>query len=749
MKKVKLYAMAFAAMFFAASCQDDAIDPGQGQGNGTDGTPAYLTLSFTANGGSSTRSTADDANNQGDKDGDAEDSGHSNAGTTNENAVDGILVVITPDGGGNVNYARYYNVAASGSTTDDADHFESSVTAGSTTYTNNNPIELTTGRYNVAVVVNPSLVDLLTGVTGDINAGIENSNEVENLYAKITTGQYTPTEENFKKLAAGQAFEDAYQFRMPMASQNLNSEKPTQTYSIELTTEDTPEEPATLKVDVERTYSKITFRETSSNIYKVPVYVGEVEARLVDAAIAKNDLSVAETAEEEGEVTYEYRQLNAALDYAGHEVYVLWEAASEDATPEFKGVFGKTKETVEELTVGEETKTDVVIYKKLTAITDASQYVEGANYVIETADDYDSGLTLVSDEVSPAKEWFVKLEGYALVNLSKSVYYVRHTTDAMGQSPFGQLNGSNFLYTPWWSEKNDDNNITEGTDGNPVFKTENGNPISEKWFYNTLAQVSGESKSLTIDASGAFKNGTADASYYRAMPTGDDQGQVFGDGEQHNATDNTLPNVGKFMSYCFENSTDVEHQIHGISTGISFVARIYANQECTNKIETLYRYNNHLFESLEAIQKSYGANMMSKKFNDLVNKEEITEGKTNITKADLQELAEFKKGGSTTSTVGLDRDGEQIDMYADGICYYYTTEIKHFDNGDNASLGNMEFAIMRNNIYSLAVTDINEIGDPFVDPTPDKPNENPEVKTALNVEVKIVPWIVRYNDIEF
>ena len=166
MKKVKLYAMAFAAMFFAASCQDDAIDPGQGQGNGGDGTPAYLTLSFTANGGSSTRSTADDANNQGDKDGDAEDSGHSNAGTANENAVDGILVVITPDGGGNVNYARYYNVAALGSTTDDADHFESSVTAGSTTYTNNNPIELTTGRYNVAVVVNPSLVDLLTGVTG-------------------------------------------------------------------------------------------------------------------------------------------------------------------------------------------------------------------------------------------------------------------------------------------------------------------------------------------------------------------------------------------------------------------------------------------------------------------------------------------------------------------------------------------------------------------------------------------------------
>ena len=62
-------------------------------------------------------------------------------------------------------------------------------------------------------------------------------------------------------------------------------------------------------------------------------------------------------------------------------------------------------------------------------------------------------------------------------------------------------------------------------------------------------------------------------------------------------------------------------------------------------------------------------------------------------------------------------------------------------------LGNMEYAIMRNNIYSLAVTSINEIGKPIVDPTPDTPNES--TKAALNVEAKILPWIVRYNDIEF
>ena len=78
---------------------------------------------------------------------------------------------------------------------------------------------------------------------------------------------------------------------------------------------------------------------------------------------------------------------------------------------------------------------------------------------------------------------------------------------------------------------------------------------------------------------------------------------------------------------------------------------------------------------------------------------------------------------------------------------FYTSEIKHFDNGDNSKMGYMEYAIMRNNIYSIAIKDIRFIGDPYLDPTPGTPNESG--KTALDIEVQIVPWIVRYNDIEF
>ena len=144
----------------------------------------------------------------------------------------------------------------------------------------------------------------------------------------------------------------------------------------------------------------------------------------------------------------------------------------------------------------------------------------------------------------------------------------------------------------------------------------------------------------------------------------------------------------------------------------------------------MYQYAGQKFTSLKNIQDAFGASRMSEAFNALVTKEE---GGTDITEDDLTELAKTE---------------ENIIIYHDNTCYYYTTEIKHFDNGDNAVMGNMEFAIMRNNIYSLSVSDINEIGDPFVDPTPNIPDET-ENRAALDVTVRILPWIVRYNDIEF
>lgn len=731
MRKFKFFALAFAALSFAA-CSDDAIN-GQGGNTGTisDGTPAYLTISFSANAGSSSRSTADDANNNGDDHStddpvNGEDSGHHNDGTVAERAVDRVLVVIVPADGGNVNFAKLYSTTVSGTATNEEDEFTIVDQAGGT-YVNNASIQLATGRYNVIVVANP-VVDLITGISGgDLNAGIENSNAVEDLYTRITTGNYNPSAADYANIAAGKALTTGTNFRVMMANKGLTADSPTQAYTVELTEEHIdPNDPAVANIEVERVLSKVTFRETNSNIYEIHPKVGAVRADKVDGAI-------------EVESNWIKTTLNVAFDALENEVYV-WVQENQDGERTYT-VYGKGSGTHD----FKDGTSPVDIYTELqpATISDYESNSTGKFAVADVSNPMASITYKPDDTVTPEQTWYVRLEGYALVNLSKNVHYVRHTiSTAGGETPFGLLNGSNYLYTPYWGEKNGIN-FVEDKNGDLQFPAGfDPTTTTDVWFYNTLAKVSAESENMTINAAGEFKLGetTDDAIYYKPMSSlgSEEDGTVTGD--DHYETDPTKPGVGKFMAYCFENSTDLDHQTHGLSTGISFVARMYKtnnNGTLSDPVTRLYRYgNNNLFESLAAIQQAFGESFMSDAFNKLVEKEATPNSE--ITEDDLKKLAEAEDGG------------EQIELYNDNICYYYTTEIKHFDNGDNAHMGNMEFAIMRNNIYSLAVTSINMVGDPAVVPTPGTPDENPTPEEArLDVQVKILPWIVRYNDIEF
>ena len=153
------------------------------------------------------------------------------------------------------------------------------------------------------------------------------------------------------------------------------------------------------------------------------------------------------------------------------------------------------------------------------------------------------------------------------------------------------------------------------------------------------------------------------------------------------------------------------------------MARIYSNQECTTPISALYLYAKHNFTSINDIVEAYSGNVSQA----------------------IKDLAAKETGNQAISDAEL--EAAKITRYQGNVCYYYTTEIKHFDNRIPDESGNMEFAIMRNNIYSLSVSDITQIGEPFVDPTPNVENETK--KTYLDIQVQIMPWIVRYNDIEF
>lgn len=74
---------------------------------------------------------------------------------------------------------------------------------------------------------------------------------------------------------------------------------------------------------------------------------------------------------------------------------------------------------------------------------------------------------------------------------------------------------------------------------------------------------------------------------------------------------------------------------------------------------------------------------------------------------------------------------------------------RHNDNKNNTVNGVMEFATVRNNVYKLAVDEITKLGYPFNGDTPPGDTEVEQEEVFFKVRVKVLPWVVRKNAIEF
>ena len=85
-------------------------------------------------------------------------------------------------------------------------------------------------------------------------------------------------------------------------------------------------------------------------------------------------------------------------------------------------------------------------------------------------------------------------------------------------------------------------------------------------------------------------------------------------------------------------------------------------------------------------------------------------------------------------------------------CYYYYWN-RHNDNNQAGIMGNMEFDVVRNNVYKLAVTKIARLGHPRIsenDPDKPKPGTDDELGNVyITVQCEALPWVVRVNDIVF
>ena len=195
----------------------------------------------------------------------------------------------------------------------------------------------------------------------------------------------------------------------------------------------------------------------------------------------------------------------------------------------------------------------------------------------------------------------------------------------------------------------------------------------------------------------------------------------------------------KFLSYVSENTLPgVKAQINGLSTGVVFRGYFHNGSALINSTlingdnKNLYVYANKYYGNWAAVETIAKANT-----------DAALTAAYNAVSANPTNLAECAEAGFTVYTP--DAKGNYP------VYYYYWN--RHNDNNEPYEMGVMEYAVVRNNVYKLAVTNISKFGHPEDgEGDPDdggSEREDEEERHYFQVSVKVLPWTVRVNDIEF
>ena len=191
--------------------------------------------------------------------------------------------------------------------------------------------------------------------------------------------------------------------------------------------------------------------------------------------------------------------------------------------------------------------------------------------------------------------------------------------------------------------------------------------------------------------------------------------------------------------YCSENTiAGAANQLNGITTGVVFKAEL-TGENFEGQTGNVYVYNNKVIGSWAQVWSSDDVDVK----NALANNSDLKETESENSVDDLEKanFTSFKNDAGK--------------YYA-----YYIYWNRHNDNNISSVMGPMEFAVVRNNVYKLAVTSISGFGhpndpiNPGPNPTPDPNKPNPsdpdeDSNMYMTVEVQILPWTVRINNIEF
>lgn len=368
----------------------------------------------------------------------------------------------------------------------------------------------------------------------------------------------------------------------------------------------------------------------------------------------------------------------------------------------------------------------------------------------------------------------IQLQKMALVNMSKEFYYLRRV------SPTG----------------NDDDNVLCGTETSDSYVMDTdaaekrddtiiNNKAYADHFNFCLGHVDGDK--WTIDAAARDQWYTSKVSDVLGGEEDNDEGwkPVASSGYHiwRYVTENTIPSATM--------------QKNGISTGVVFKGKMMAADGASGSLADalktatgdpgdaiLYSYSNNIYVTWKevralAIEEGAGSELYQDVFGKSITvtpvAEKPAEGETaaveavysddpsspdylwnvwhneNNHAAGHESLAAFKKA-ATSAKFTLYESSRDADYGAGYYCYYFYWN-RHNDNGNSGVMDPMEFAVVRNNVYKLAVTNISRLGHPRIsdnnpDPVdPDDPDEKGDV--YLTVSVEVLPWTVRVNNIEF
>lgn len=178
-----------------------------------------------------------------------------------------------------------------------------------------------------------------------------------------------------------------------------------------------------------------------------------------------------------------------------------------------------------------------------------------------------------------------------------------------------------------------------------------------------------------------YANAVSDtyADYFSALPTTAEE------------DDNDKKSIGTRLAYCLENVVKVANQQPQMVTGIIFRGQIYDENHIA--MGTIYKCNEKYYTTLEQM---------------------------------------YSENPGTTD----------YETYNSGKCYYYSSDIMHYENDDY-----MKKVIMRNNVYALSIKSFKEMGSAEV--TIPKGTEDHDENFYLELSAQILPWQVRFNEIVF